>query len=107
MLQELFGMYRCPVCGRVFRHSMEGWWCPLCGEEFSQADALTTDVPARITQRDSEGAVMYIGDKGFYNPSYVPQLSQAAILEIMERLCCWEEGRYTQYNEEINEENNE
>lgn len=42
---------------------------------------------------------MYIGDKGFYNPSYVPQLSQAAILEIMERLCCWEEGLYTQYDE--------
>jgi len=96
-------LYRCPVCGRVFHHPMTGWWCPLCGEEFSQADAVTVEIPNRIMARDAEGVAMYIGDKGFYPQSYMPQLSQAAVLEIMERLCCWEEGRYTQLTEETEE----
>ena len=99
MLAELFGMYQCPVCGRVFRHPMTGWWCPLCGAAFNEGDAVTTEIPDRIMARDSEGVAIYVGDKGFYSKSYMPQLSQAAILEMMERLCCWEEGRYTEYKE--------
>ena len=104
MLQELFGLYRCPVCGRTFHHPMNGWWCPLCGASFTIDDAVDTELPKRIMTRDTEGVAMYVGDKGFYPQSYMPQLSQAAILEIMERLCCWEEGRYTQLTEETEEE---
>lgn len=103
MLQELFGLYRCPVCGRVFHHPMNGWWCPLCGADFSIDDAVDTETPKRIMARDAEGVAIYVGDKGFYPQSYMPQLSQAAVLEIMERLCCWEEGRYTQLTEETEE----
>jgi hypothetical protein len=82
---------------------MNGWWCPLCGADFSIDDAVDTEIPKRIMARDAEGVAMYIGDKGFYPQSYMPQLSQAAVLEIMERLCCWEEGRYTQLTEETEE----
>jgi hypothetical protein len=82
---------------------MNGWWCPLCGADFSIDDAVDTETPKRIMARDAEGVAMYIGDKGFYPQSYMPQLSQAAVLEIMERLCCWEEGRYTQLTEETEE----
>lgn len=103
MLQELFGLYRCPVCGRVFHHPMNGWWCPLCGADFSIDDAVNTETPKRIMARDTEGVAIYVGDKGFYPQSYMPQLSQAAVLEIMERLCRWEEGRYTQLTEETEE----
>jgi len=82
---------------------MNGWWCPLCGADFSIDDAVDTKTPKRIMARDADGVAMYIGDKGFYPQSYMPQLSQAAVLEIMERLCQWEEGRYTQLTEETEE----
>jgi hypothetical protein len=82
---------------------MNGWWCPLCGADFSIDDAVEIETPKRIMARDAEGVAIYVGDKSFYPQSYMPQLSQAAVLEIMERLCCWEEGRYTQLTEETEE----
>lgn len=102
MLNELFGRYKCPVCGRTFSYPMTGWWCPLCGEEFSDNVDKGTN-PPRLTTRDTEGAVMYIGEHGFQPKSYLMELSTAAIMEMMERLCRWEEGYYTNQKDEDEE----
>lgn len=80
---------------------MTGWWCPLCGAQFNPSDAIKINVPERITAKDTDGAIMYIGDKGFDDPPvYVTELSQAAIIEILERLYNWETGLYNNYSED-------
>ena len=100
MLNELFGKRDCPVCGRHFAFPVTGWWCPLCGASFSDEITDKGTTPPRITKRDEEGAVQYIGEYGFTSPCYVGELSLTAMLDIIERLCRWEEGYYTRNEED-------
>lgn len=40
MLNDMIGIhgigFECPVCGRFHSGPLELWWCPYCGQTFSQ-----------------------------------------------------------------------
>ena len=94
MLNELLlRNFVCPVCGKRIEFFTRGYWCPFCGTSLN--DDEVTEPPVRLTMRDEDGIPVYIGTKSFKPQTYAPFLSQSAMIEILERLCKWEEGSYS------------
>lgn len=95
MLNEMINLrFICPLCGKPIDHFINGYWCPFCGNELYHSEEDETIPPKRLTSRDDEGYAVYIGEKSFRPFEYAPRLSQSAMIEILERLCKWEEGKY-------------
>lgn len=102
MLNEMIRYgFICPVCGRLtYFHRHPLYWCPYCGTRNENSEIVKTLSLPRITKRDIHGNAQYIGENGFYPESYGPQLSTTAIIEILERLCYYEETRGEQNNDD-------
>jgi hypothetical protein len=100
MLNEMIRHgFVCPVCGRLtFFHQHPLYWCPYCGSSTSNSKVINTISLPRLTKRDANGNAQYIGEFGFYPESYGPQLSTTAVIEILERLCYYEEIREEKNN---------
>ncbi len=99
MLNELMvGRFKCPVCGRIFYGPLLHYWCPFCGMTENSPFPEITEENDRLTDRDENGIPYYIGVHTLKSKTYAPDMSMRAIMEVLEKLCEFEEKKEEQEN---------
>ncbi len=92
MLNEmLIGRLACPVCERIIYGPLRGWWCPYCGRDLNEENAVEQTFTNRLTARAENGMPYYIGHFSFRERAYPQDLSLGAIAEILEKLAQYED----------------